>query len=358
MAEVSHSPTEVLLSRRVQEISLNDDEKPPPPYICRDELQEEEDDGAEKGNHPTESSPIPVVDVANFISSKSHPQELDELKAALSSWGCFQAIGHGISSSLLDEVRHVARKFFALPMDEKKKYEKKVADFEGYGGDPAPEEGQPLDWSDRIFLTVHPEHERKYQFWPTNPQSFRHVMVEYTDEMKRVTGVLSKAMAKSLNLEEDCFMNQFGEGAQFQLRFNYYSKCRTPHLVLGLKPHADGSGFTIIIQDEVGLQVLKDGEWFKVPNIPHALLVVLGDQMEIMSNGIFKSPVHRVLTSSERDRISVAMFYYPEVGSEVEPEDGLVNEENPKLFKKIKDYGDIHIEYYQRGMRALDFARV
>lgn len=77
-----------------------------------------------------------------------------------------------------------------------------------------------------------------------------------------------------------------------------------------------------------------------------------------MSNGIFKSPVHRVLSNSKRDRISVTVFYTPEVGKEIEPEQGLVNEENPKLYKKLKDYADIHWKYYQKGLRALHTAQL
>ncbi|CAL5373391.1 unnamed protein product [Camellia sinensis] len=95
-----------------------------------------------------------------------------------------------------------------------------------------------------------------------------------------------------------------------------------------------------------------------VPKIPHALLILLGDQMEIMTNGVFKSPVHRVLSNSERDRISIVMFYTPEKGKEIGPEDGLVDEERPRLFKKVKDYADTHWEYNRRGMKALHTAHV
>jgi isopenicillin N synthase-like dioxygenase len=80
--------------------------------------------------------------------------------------------------------------------------------------------------------------------------------------------------------------------------------------------------------------------------------------MQIMTNGVFQSPVHRVVTNSERERISVAMFYTPEPNKEIGPEEGLVNEERPKLFNKVKDYADIHWEYYQRGARALHVAKV
>lgn len=77
-----------------------------------------------------------------------------------------------------------------------------------------------------------------------------------------------------------------------------------------------------------------------------------------MSNGVFKSPVHRVVSDEKRDRISVAMFYTPEVGKEVGPEEGLVSDEAPRLFKMVKDYAEIHWGYYQKGMRALHAAQL
>lgn len=77
-----------------------------------------------------------------------------------------------------------------------------------------------------------------------------------------------------------------------------------------------------------------------------------------MSNGIFKSPVHRVLANSKRERMSVAMFYTPERKKEIGPELGLINNQRPKLFTNVKDYADTHWEYYQRGMRAIHVAKV
>ncbi|KAI9110368.1 hypothetical protein K1719_018810 [Acacia pycnantha] len=133
----------------------------------------------------------------------------------------------------------------------------------------------------------------------------RGVLEEYSRKIMEMTDVVSNGMARSLNLEENCFVNQI-----------------------------DTTAFTILLQDNEGLQIHKDGKWFTVPTIPHALLVFLGDQMEIMSNGVFKSPVHRVLTNSERDRLSVAMFYQPAPSQEIGPEEGLVSEEQPKLFNK------------------------
>ncbi|OIC56892.1 2OG-Fe(II) oxygenase family protein [Acinetobacter baumannii] len=89
-----------------------------------------------------------------------------------------------------------------------------------------------------------------------------------------------------------------------------------------------------------------------------ALLVLMGDQMEIMTNGVFKSAVHRVLSSSERDRISVAVFYIPEPNKEIGPEEVLITEERPQAYKKVKDYNDEHWGYYQQGLRAIHIAKV
>ncbi|KAH7867431.1 hypothetical protein Vadar_033302 [Vaccinium darrowii] len=137
-------PAEVLLSKRVQEMVLNGEE-PPTPYSSK-------------------------------ASGEEYEEELMKLKSALHSWGCFQAIGHGISSSFLDKIIQVAREFFEQPMEEKNKYSKTVVEFEGYGADPVPEEGQSLDWSDRLFLNVYPKDLQKLEFWLESPASFRELM--------------------------------------------------------------------------------------------------------------------------------------------------------------------------------------
>ena len=98
-----------------------------------------------------------------------------------------------------------------------------------------------------------------------------------------ITEVIFKAMAKSLNLEDNCFLDQYGKEATMTARFNYYPKCPRPDLVLGVKPHADASVITFLLQDKEveGLQFQKDNQWFKVPIIPEALLINVGDQAEV-----------------------------------------------------------------------------
>ena len=112
----------------------------------------------------------------------------------------------------------------------------------------------------------------------------REVVHEYATKVKCMVGVLFKAMAKSLNLEENSFSDyMFGEGALMQARFNFYPRCSRSDQVLGVKPHTDRSGMTVLLQDKEveGLQVLVDGKWVRVPIVPHAIVVNLGDQMQV-----------------------------------------------------------------------------
>ncbi|KAL6974068.1 hypothetical protein U1Q18_028250, partial [Sarracenia purpurea var. burkii] len=170
-------------------------------------------------------------------------------------------------------------------------------------------------------------------------------------KIKYVLDLLFKAIAKSLNLEEGSFLNQFGQQAPLNLRINFYPPCPRPDQVLGLKPHSDKSGVTVLLQDEVveGLHVLKDDQWFRVPIIPHALLVNVGDQMQIMTNGIIKSPLHRVVTNPEKLRISVVVSNEPEPEKEIGPVEGLIDEERPRLYRNVRNYGAINFECFQKG---------
>ncbi|XP_020549755.1 protein SRG1 [Sesamum indicum] len=272
----------------------------------------------------------------------------------------FQAVNHGIESSFLDQVRELAREFFHLPTGEKQKYARPSDNFEGYGNDMVLFDNQLLDWVDRLYLLVHPQDQQKLRYWPENPVSFRDMLYDYTARLRHIENQLLKAMARSLSLPEDSFVMQFGERPSMYARFNYYPPCARPDLVVGLKPHADGSGITILLQDEQveGLQLLKDNQWFRVPIMPYALVVNVGDQLEIMSNGIFKSPVHRALTNSTRERNTFAMFCAPDPAKEIGPVEELVDERRPRAFKKIKNYTESYFHYYQQVKRPIDAVRV
>lgn len=74
--------------------------------------------------------------------------------------------------------------------------------------------------------------------------------------------------------------------------------------------------------------------------------------MQIMSNGIFKSPLHRVVTNPEKLRMSVVVVSEAEVDKEIGVVDGLVNEERPRLYKNVKNFGAVAYESYQKDQVA------
>ena len=80
--------------------------------------------------------------------------------------------------------------------------------------------------------------------------------------------------------------------------------------------------------------------------------------MQIMSNGIFKSVIHRVVTNSERMRISVAMFNEPGEDKEIGPVEGLIDENRPRLYRNVKNYASFNFECFQKGLVPLEFAKI
>ncbi|KAJ1386304.1 Oxoglutarate/iron-dependent dioxygenase [Sesbania bispinosa] len=343
-----------VLGQTVQELVLNSETLP------KNYIYEEGGAGFRDALLPSESEEFPVVDLHHLTSPSTAHQELHKLHYALNSWGCFQAINHGLTSSFLDKVREISKQFFDLPKEEKQKYAREPNGIEGYGNDTIFSENQRLDWTDRLYLKVQPEDQRKFKFWPQKPNDIRSTILEYTESLRQLNEVILKAMAKSLNLEEDCFLKECGERPAMFLRLNYYPPCPMADHVLGLKPHADGSTITFVLQDKEveGLQVLKDNQWFKVPIISNALVINVGDQIEIMSNGIFRSPIHRAVINAEKERLTVAMFFTPDSEKEIKPVDKLVNESRPTLYRPVQNYPEIYFQYYQQGKRAIEASKI
>ena len=89
-------------------------------------------------------------------------------------------------------------------------------------------------------------------------------------------------MGKALNLDKRDMEELFDDGMQ-SIRMTYYPPCPQPERVMGLTPHSDASGITILLQVNGvdGLQVKKDGVWIPVNFLPDAFVVNLGDILEV-----------------------------------------------------------------------------
>uniref|UniRef100_UPI003FA61587 Os06g0176700 protein n=1 Tax=Oryza sativa TaxID=4530 RepID=UPI003FA61587 len=314
----------------VQELAAAGVEEPPSRYVLGEKDRSDELVAAEL------PEPIPVVDLSRLAGA----DEAAKLRAALQNWGFFLLTNHGVETSLMDDVLNLAREFFNQPIERKRKFSNlidgKNFQVEGYGTDRVVTQDQILDWSDRLFLRVEPKEERNLAFWPDHPESFRDVLNEYASRTKRIRDDIVQAMSKLLGLDEDYFFDRLNK-APALARFNYYPPCPRPDLVFGVRPHSDGSLFTILLVDEDvgGLQIQRDGKWYNVQVTPNTLLINLGDTMEVLCNGIFRSPVHRVVTNAERERISLAMFYSVNDEKDIGPAAGLLDENRPARYRKV-----------------------
>ena len=153
---------------------------------------------------------------------------------------------------------------------------------------------------------------------------------------KKIAMTLLRMMAGNLEMEVMKMEELFEDGME-AVRMTYYPPCPRPELVVGLRPHSDATGLTILNQlnGVEGLQVKKDGTWFPVSFIPEGLMVNVGDVVEIMSNGVYNSIEHRAAVNSEKGRMSIAVFYNPRFEAEIGPQT-----QTPPLFRRIvmEDY--------------------
>ena len=107
-------------------------------------------------------------------------------------------------------------------------------------------------------------------------------MDTYNTEIKRLAEKLLSLIAETLQLKHDFFAKKFGKPFQ-RMRMNYYPQCPRPDRVFGLSPHADIDGITLLLQDDevVGLNVRKDDQWIAVQPNPYALVINVGNLIEV-----------------------------------------------------------------------------
>ncbi|GAA0185816.1 oxygenase [Lithospermum erythrorhizon] len=166
----------------------------------------------------------------------------------------------------------------------------------------------------------------------------RETVAQYGDEVAKLCEKLLKILSVNLGLKEDALQEAFGgEEVGECLRVNYYPKCPQPGLTLGLSPHSDPGGMTLLLPDhEVpGLQVRRGDRWITVKPVPNAFIVNIGDQIQVISNASYKSVEHRVIVNSEKERVSLALFYNPKGDIIIKPSDELVGEDRPPLYPNM-----------------------
>lgn len=163
----------------------------------------------------------------------------------------------------------------------------------------------------------------------------REKMGEYTKEAQKLGAFIMGAITEGLGLGPDYLSKKMKKGMQV-IVVNCYPPCPQPGLALGLPPHSDYTCLTIVLPSSSGLQTLdsRDGKWRAVPNIQGALQVNVGDHLEVLSNGLYKSVVHRVTLSSDTTRISIASLQSLGMDNKMETAKELIDDQHPKGYKE------------------------
>ncbi|WVZ71468.1 hypothetical protein U9M48_020053 [Paspalum notatum var. saurae] len=292
---------------------------------------------------------IPVVDLGRLMDPQSSEEELANLGSACQNWGFFQLINHGVPEEVIEDVKRDLSEFFKLPLEAKKAFAQVPGGgLEGYGQSFVFSDTQKLDWADMIYLMVSPRESRDRRFWPTQPPSFGRSVDRYAAETARVAACLLRCMAADLGVPPDRLTEAF-RGQPQSMRTTYYPPCRQAADVLGLSPHTDATGLALLLHvtDVQGLQIRRDdGRWLAVDPMNGAFVVSVGDILEILSNGRYKSIAHRAVVHPDKERISAVMFHQPCPDTTVGPLPELVGKDGGGARYKSVAYMDFMKSFF------------
>ncbi|KAK6929373.1 LOW QUALITY PROTEIN: Isopenicillin N synthase-like, Fe(2+) 2OG dioxygenase domain [Dillenia turbinata] len=304
------------------------------------------------------SEDIPVINFSRLV--KGDEDERRKLDFACTNFGFFQVTDHGIEEEVLQNIKSAVAGFYRLPLVEKMKHAMKANDLQGYGQAYVASDEQKLDWCDLIGLIVQPAEKRNMKYWPTTVLGFKEAVEAYSAEMQRVTEEIFANLSVLMHMDHDGLKTLHG-GMWQAMRMNYYPTCSRPDLVLGVSPHSDAGSITLLLQDDEipGLQIKHYGGWVPVKPIPNAIVVNIADVTEVWSNGKYKSIEHRAVTNQEKPRMSIATFFLPNDQIKIGPLDSMVDDSNPKMYRRIKylDYIRHTFERKMDGKANIEFLK-
>ncbi|CAN1269243.1 S-norcoclaurine synthase 1 [Linum perenne] len=264
---------------------------------------------------------VPVIDMIKLaVGGGDADQELAKLHSACKDWGFFQVINHGVTEEVVQRMKMDVEEFFNQPLQEKMSCAQlpNALGFEGYGHSFVSSDEHKLSWGDILYIQSLPVNGRNMRFWPKVPSSFRASFEQYSSELEKLVFTLLNYMAINLGLDPEKLVTLFKDGAQ-GVGMNYYP----PSLL------------TQVNDDVQGLQIRKDGKWVPIVPIPGAFIVNVGDIIEIMSNGEYKSIEHRAMVNPHKERMSIGAFHSPNMKNMIGPIPELINEKKQAKYQSI-----------------------
>ncbi|KAM3207217.1 hypothetical protein ACQJBY_062435 [Aegilops geniculata] len=258
---------------------------------------------------------IPVIDLAVLGTPSGRASVVGAVRAAAETVGFFQVVNHGVPEAAMSEMLAAVRRFNEEPAEARAPYYSRdhgrrvryTSNFDLF-------QSPAANWRDSIYIDMAPEPPAPQEI----PSALRGVAEEYARLARRLYRELLELLSEALalrpgHLEEDAACLD-----GLNLAAHYYPACPEPHLTMGTTRHSDPSFLTVLLQDDIGgLQVLvdnleeegKSSVWVDVPAVTGALVVNVGDYLQLVSNDRFKSVEHRVVANGAGPRVSVACFF-------------------------------------------------
>jgi isopenicillin N synthase-like dioxygenase len=253
---------------------------------------------------------IPVIDL-------SSPAAIGE---ACRRHGFFYLTGHGVPDELQERLEEQSREFFAQDTATKLKIRMELAGAAWRGYFPVGDEltsGKP-DRKEGLYFGVESAPGRPLHgpnLFPWLP-GFRETVLEYMAAMTGLGHKLMAAIAVSLELDADYFATRYTTDPFTLFRiFNYPPGDGTSW---GVGEHTDYGLLTILKQDTSGgLQVKSQDEWLAAVPIPGTFVCNIGDMLDRLTGGRYRSTPHRVIGTRTADRLSWPFFFDPNFDADI-----------------------------------------
>ncbi|MEH1853411.1 MAG: 2-oxoglutarate and iron-dependent oxygenase domain-containing protein [Nostoc sp.] len=284
-----------------------------------------------------EFSHVPIIDISALVSGKGdlcreaalrlRYSVASQINQACQESGFFYIIGHGVDENLQQRLEEISRQFFAQDLETKLKIRMALAGIAWRGYFPVGGEltsGKP-DLKEGIYFGAeqgeeHPLVQAGTQMhgsnlFPANIPQFAETVLEYMEAMTNLGHTLMTGIALSLGLEASYFADRYTSEPLVLFRIFNYPPNLSPsdgEPIWGVGEHTDYGVLTILKQDNSGgLQVKSKSHWVAAPPVPGSFVCNIGDMLEKMTAGLYRSTPHRVQNQSGNHRLSFPFFFDP-----------------------------------------------